>query len=684
MENHKIVFGDYVFFSRDISSASYTREKSLLNSALSMDTFTATVAHDSPQILEFDQYTKLTYFSGGVQKGIYYLQSVERTGINQYKLSAVSSILFLASTKHPGGIYTGQTVNEIVKEICGSLPVYVKTSLADIKLYGWLPYADARDNLRQVLYATGASLGTDLDGVLRVESLWDGVSNVINPSRMFVGGNIKRETPVTAVSILEHQYIEGTEEAKLFDGTVQQGDIIIFNEPMHSLSATGITILESGANYARVSAGNGSLTGKKYIHNTRLVTKPVSEAEQPNIKAEENATLVSLVNSNAVLDRRVAFYQCQETITNPIISTDERPGDIMMVYHPYNAEMVKACIQRAEATESSFTKATEKLLVGFVPPNTAGVYDTVEVITEDTAWQEPEGATTARIVLIGGSAGGASGTGGKPGTINNSGGEGGIGGAAGSGGKIYEFSIDLAGKTHNIKIGLGGAGGIYAESGSNPGSPGTATTFDAYTSDMGTASETGYLDPINQTTYATPGKAGVNGGKGGKGGKSTSSDSEAGESVGEYSGGRPGSWQRIATDTGYAYAHGAGGGGAAMGANGGRGGSGYINSTASGMGGDGGTGASATIVPDKPKTRGGGGDGGHAGGGGGSPGIATGFSQHNYNGFGGPGGSGNNGGPGADGVALIFYARTKPIAEGALATADNKWFVDKHGRRFIV
>ena len=62
-------------------------------------------------------------------------------------------------------------------------------------------------------------------------------------------------------------------------------------------------IQASGANWARVSAGSGTLTGKTYIHNTRQVSKAVQEANTPNVKTVEDATLVSLANSTAVAQR---------------------------------------------------------------------------------------------------------------------------------------------------------------------------------------------------------------------------------------------------------------------------------------------------------------------------------------------------------------------------------------------
>ena len=185
---------------------------------------------------------------------------------------------------------------------------------------------------------------------------------------MYFEGSVETEKPISAVTVTEHQYVAGTDEKELFSGTSQQGDIITFSEPMHSLTATGFTILESGANYAKISSGSGTLKGKTYIHNTRLVTQTVTENAAENVKSVTDATLVSLVNSSAVAKRLADYYKCRETITNGIVSGQEKPGHVVSVYHPYDKQMVSACIVSLDTTMSSTLKSEMSALVGFLPP----------------------------------------------------------------------------------------------------------------------------------------------------------------------------------------------------------------------------------------------------------------------------------------------------------------------------
>ena len=417
MGNNKIRYLDHVFGEEDdIKKGNCYLVGTLLGDSLSINTLEFDVESDDSTLTQFKRNDPVIYEHNGKQIGIFYVQNIERIGATTYSFSAVSALGILAEGKHYGGIYTGQTVAEILPDICGTVPYEIKTNLTEIKLYGWLPIASPRDNLAQVLFAIGAMIKTDLGGVLRIESLWDGISGELTQNQMYEGPSVKYNSAVTQVVVTEHQYVEGGEETKLFEGTAQQGDIITFNSPMYELVADGFSILESGANYAKVSGGSGTLKGRAYIHNTREVVRDVSEAAEPNIKTVKDATLVSLVNSTAVAERLANYFQWTETIQAPIVYQGEVPGNRVATWHPYDKTGVTACLESADINLSNTLKADETLLVGFVPPKaSAEYYDTMELIDEDTTWTVPDGVTSLRVVLIGGGSGGSGGASGEDG-----------------------------------------------------------------------------------------------------------------------------------------------------------------------------------------------------------------------------------------------------------------------------
>lgn len=752
----KITYKNWTFLFSQTESAKPTREQSLSCESISADTLTAVVRCNDPTIMAFSKNDPIRVWENDSDASMqtYYLRSITRTGATSYRLVAWSAVGLLAAMEHKGGIYTGQTVAEVVKEICGNVPVVVKSVFANTKLYGWLPYCQpkanrrgksARDNLVQVLFAIGAYLTTDLNGVLHIDALWDGVSSTIGSNRMYVsGGKVSYRDPISAVTVTEHQYVAGSDEKELFSGTSQQGDIITFSEPMHSLTATGFTILESGANYAKISSGSGSLKGKTYIHNTRLVTQTVTENAAENVKSVTDATLVSLVNSSAVAKRLADYYKCRETITNGIVSGQEKPGHVVSVYHPYDKQMVSACIVSLDTTMSGTLKSEMAALVGFLPPQpeTTEYYDERVILTGSGEWTVPEGVTTYTKVLIGGGRGGSSGHRGESPAVRTpkswtekydalrryvgldngvslEGGKGGEPGEAGEGGKVLVETVTDAvpGAKVPYACGKGGYGGVFSQ-GNDAGAPGTATTMGGATSDTGSSSEAGYTDAITGEVFAAKGKSGIAGspGNGYKwiDGKYTYQPSpsitvdgvtySAGKDKEEVEG--EDGWGSYNTApygyVGYEW-RGGYGGGAAAGSNGNdalANGSGdaYIGSSsafASVTAARGGAGADAK-PPAKESRYGCGGTSGHGGGGAGSNGVADAHQTSSENisvsqasltardTEPAPGGRGSNGGQGGDGCVIIYYRKFGQTRSGPLVQRGGGLFFDRLQRLFIV
>lgn len=749
---NKIVYDGRTFTAADIKSGGIHLAASLPSMQLEANTFTAIVKSDDTTLTQFTRNAPLEYYHKDRLICITYVQTVDRVGPNKYKFYGTSAIGRLIEQPHAGGIYTGQTAEEVITDICGPVPVMIKSSLKGIKLYGWLPYASppkrsARDNLVQVLFAIGAAVRTDLDGVLRIQGLWDGISGSAGKDKMYTGASTDYDGAVTQVIVTEHQYTPGSEEKQLFEGTAQAGDVITFDEPMHSLTATGFTIQASGANWARVSAGTGTLTGKVYIHNTRQVSRDVEEAAAPNVKTVEDATLVSLVNSGAVAKRLAEYYKCRERVDAAVVHGGEIPGNRLATYHPFDKVGVAACLETVDITISGTLKAQEKLLVGYVPPQPEDVeyFDHREVIAQSGEWTAPEGVTEGVAVLIGGAWGGWSGQrGGESESVKNisysssgtlasysyrgyfasQGGVGGAPGSGGSGGKILvaNFTVPASGKI-SVQIGVGGAGGVYSPDASQPGTEGTPTTFGELSSADGSPNAGGYVDTVTGEIFAATGLDGIAGGSGSGGPENppdhwtidpdeifTNGSIVTGPDGQTWSPdrlpvqGSSADWraaEAVSSDqSNLLFIEGCFGlsGGAAVGANGLNGAlptgiyaSGGSSLTGGGRAGVGGKGADAVAPTKEAGNRGVGGRGGHGGGGAGGSGQLYSITKGSVGTVtlsgqmqsAGPG-SGSNGAPGGDGVLILYYRTPHKLGSGHLVTSDKKFFFDRLGRIFVV
>ena len=733
---NQIIYSKWVFEDDDIRSAQIYRATSLIADSLEPNTLNATVRCSDSSILEFEQDTRLTYVHSTDLPAYFYIQDITRTGPDEYAISAMSAIgRLIHGEQHYGGIYTGQTVGQVIPEICGPVPCVVKTNLQDVQIYGWLPIASRRDNLAQVLFAVGAWIRDDLDGVLHIERLWDGYTANITQAQIYQGPSMSYGAKVTQVVVTEHQYVQGGEEVTLFEGQSQQGDIITFSEPAYNLRASGFSILESNANYAKITAGNGTLIGSAYIHNTRQVSADVSQAAEPNVVTVSDATLVSLVNSSDVAQRLAQYYACLATFDGDILPGQQLDGNVVGIYDPFDRQMVQACLKSLDIKISGTLKATVSALVGFKPPQVddSQTLDERIVLTGSGTYQIPAGTTLIRYVLISGAQGGHCGQ--KGGDVGTSpsvswsdptwgdqyrgcgladGGVGGEGGAPGAGARILEGTLDISDiASIPYSCGLGGLGAAY-DPDDPDGAAGSDTELGAATTAGAQAPEDGYTDPITGEKYGGIGDQGIPGGKGaGKAAEVTTVDDETvqlfdpAESVTDEDGK---TWSGGLTETEADapdrvamemrendgariwYSRGLGAG-AAAGANGSGPGpeasvsvrsSSIVATAASGL-----DGATPALTPKKPAQYGKGGRGGYGGGGASSGGLAIGSTDSSdYTvsitaGTGGLGGNGGPGGPGGDGCIILYISRAIPQESGPLVTSDAKWFLDKQGRRFI-
>jgi hypothetical protein len=213
---NQILYNGKLYSSKDIFSGNVGISMSLRSSSLEANTLSAEVRDSGNTFSNFARNTPLKWLYDGLQKGIFYLQEVERIGPARYSMYATSAIGILTEGIHYGGIYNGQTAQTVISDICGTIPFSIQNKYKDIKLYGWLPVSTPRDNLVQVLIAIGAWVKTDLNGVLRSEGLWDGISENINQDYLLKGSKISKTAKITQVVVTEHQYVEGGEQTSLF------------------------------------------------------------------------------------------------------------------------------------------------------------------------------------------------------------------------------------------------------------------------------------------------------------------------------------------------------------------------------------------------------------------------------------------------------------------------------------
>lgn len=619
--------------------------------------------------------------------GKFRLESIKRVGRYAYQLNCLSDIGLLLTSEHYGGIYTGQTVATVLAEIIGGIvPYTVDAELAETQVYGWLPKASRRDNLRDLLFAIGGQIRKDTVGQINVVPMVEGTPYEISVDDFYMGGSVTGGNPATGVNVTEHTFMALPNDAvvTLFDGEsaaeemvtpmgkTVTGVLVDFPGPMYDLSIENAKILESNANYAVISGSSAAvLTGREYSHTTRVISRRGNTGGAPNIVNASQCTLVSMMNSELVADRLMAYYSSGRTVETDMVVSNQKPGDAVRFTDPFG-DTGEGYIADMELNMSAIIKARTTIVTGFIPTASGNNYTRIMVVTSaGTVTIPAECKGKIRVVLIGGGQGGESGAAGTDGGDGPWGsgygdaGQGGAKGKGGRGGRILVATLSAKpGATFAVTIGTGGVGGVCKGTENTPGAEGKATTFGSLTSADGTPSDFGYTDLINGLTYGFIGLDGVSDGGDG-GGKSNAQGETLTIDGVTYYPGTPGNSQSNSgtrPDGGGSWsgtAYGGCGGGPAHGANGEAGTNGsvdYNNGYGFVWGGSGGKGADAIYAGGDGTVPGSGGQGGSGGGGGGAGGGGVDNNTKGlWNGDGGKGGLGSDGGKGAPGLALIYY-----------------------------
>lgn len=692
---NKIIYGvrQYDDGERDnLMSASLYVSDSLTSESLGVDTLTFTVRDYSAQtrllaaegtlvaaggylltaignkqgVFSYDYGTPVYYYRDDTLIGKFYLEKIIRVGQYEFQFECVSAVGLLLNENHYGGMYDGVPLSTVLADITDGIVKYTAAAeVANTMIFGWLPIAARRDNLRDLLFAAGAILEKDTAGEISIVFPGTPDAEQIPDERIYMGGSVDAETAATGVDVTEHSFLALASDTveTLYDGEVAAdniitpqgqsifGAIVTFSNPYHNLQAENGTILESGVNYAVLGQSPScTLTGHAYTHTTRIVSRRSGSRQTPNIVTTDSVYLVNALNSELVADRLMNYYSNAKLVSADLVMDDERPGDYIQFNDPFR-DPTNGYIREMDIAVSGILKAACTIAANYTPTPGGNYYEHVLIITASQTVTIPaECKGKIRAVLIGGGHGGYLGNPGETGDDSwdsiNPATAGGEPGEPGEGGRVFVITMEAAaGQQFAAVIGTGGAGATQTAEAQEGG----ATTFGSYTSADGFPSENGYIDVLNGTAYAVPCGQGIAGGHG------QSSNGE-GTNV-EWDGVTYVPGQNGADDDYGSYdAYGGYGGGPAAGANGGDGKDGRFSGTNHfANGGHGGDGATPVKAPNGT-IRGQGGFGGHGGGGGGQGGGTHGKpSNEEQPGASGAPGAGGEGGDGADGILLIYY-----------------------------
>ena len=385
----QLTFADEGNFDGVLLEGSFYNETSLLEDELSIDTMKIRVRsiNTSYPLHNFIYGSQVTFYKNDALYGKYYLVSVERQTKNEYILNVQSSIGLLDDTMHYGGIYSGEYASAIIKDIIGGKIAYTEHNIfSKIKVYGWLPVATRRENLKQLLFAVGGCVKKK-NGDVYFTTLTVDAPKAIPENKVFDTGKITYDSPASRIEVVEHQFskVDSVPSEEVYSGeiigssfvtpkgySVSDAALVTWDKPYHSLTFSDCTLLnnEKGVNYAVVSSsGSATISGKPYIHSKMIVSRDKENYNgKEKVAKVENATLVTLANSNSVADKVMAYYDSPCTLSGAIVMDGEKPLDNITMPNQFEEENT-GMIKSIEGTlGKQITKGELELRIGYNPP----------------------------------------------------------------------------------------------------------------------------------------------------------------------------------------------------------------------------------------------------------------------------------------------------------------------------
>ena len=385
----QLTFADEGTIDGALLEGSFYNETSLLEDELSVDTMKIRVRsiNTSYPLHNFIYGSQVTFYKDDVLYGKYYLVSVERQTKNEYILNVQSSIGLLDDTMHYGGIYSGEYASAIIKDIIGEKISYTEHNIfSKIKVYGWLPVATRRENLKQLLFAVGGCVKKK-NGDVYFTTLTVDTPKAIPESKVYDTGKITYDSPASRIEVVEHQFskVDSAPSEEIYSGeiigssfvtpkgySVSDAALVTWDNPYHSLTFSGCTLLnnEMGVNYAVVSSsGSATISGKPYIHSKMIVSRNKENYQgKEKVAKVENATLVTLANSNSVAEKVMAYYDSPCTLSGAIVMDGEKPLDNITMPNQFEEENT-GMIKSIEGTlGKQITKGELELRIGYNPP----------------------------------------------------------------------------------------------------------------------------------------------------------------------------------------------------------------------------------------------------------------------------------------------------------------------------
>ena len=316
-------YGTY-FFTDELRNIKLIQEIDPLSKSIFMNVCDFTLNSKTDMQYSFQSKQPLSVYFNNELKATVFVEKSVRKGARLWEIKSEDYVGILDGVKFMGGIYTEQNASELLETILtqAKVPFTIAEELLDEVVTGYIPICTCRKAIQKICFAIGAVADTSNSETFNIFKLPTEVSQSIPKSRIMQGQNFEGGNRITEVQVTQHSYVPLTstqDVIELYNASEsgQGANIFVeFGEPIHSLTISGGTIVDSGSNFAIITTNSSSciLSGKPYKDNTTIKSKKnpnILTSDIENIKSFANETLVSSANIDNILN--LCYDYCVKT-----------------------------------------------------------------------------------------------------------------------------------------------------------------------------------------------------------------------------------------------------------------------------------------------------------------------------------------------------------------------------------
>ena len=188
---------------KELISSQYINEIDLISNAVPINVLDAEFHNRSNADLIFQKKQPVEAYDKGELVGVYYIETGERTGENNYNFSCQDAIGILDKDTYSGGLWLKDELAEDVLNdiISGAFEIELAEALKGSTIRGYMPECTKREALQQVAFALGAVIDTSGTEKIKLFLPPTGEGAEIPPTETYIGGKVTTSDTVTEVLV---------------------------------------------------------------------------------------------------------------------------------------------------------------------------------------------------------------------------------------------------------------------------------------------------------------------------------------------------------------------------------------------------------------------------------------------------------------------------------------------------